>query len=152
MASPTTAAPSVERNVELLHASERIQKLTVATDSLVARDFILAEKDSILDQLEAYVTELEGDIDDVEHAAADLRTRCALLRPGTRGALAGQSSEVNALWRQHGASMTRLLKLHAARLVDIEAALAKSAGDDENEADSAGPATAALRLLDERQK
>lgn len=145
--SITPAGAAADRNVEMLRASERIQKLTVATDALVARDYILSQKDTVLDQLEAYVTELEGDLDDAEHDVVELRTRCALLRPGARRAVAGQSSEVNTLWRQHGASMARLLKLHAARLVEVEAILAASAESDDGVTgdDAACSAPAMLR-------
>lgn len=134
-------------NVELLRSSERIQKLTVAADALVARDFILSQKDDVLDQLEKYVSELEGEVEDAEGNTASLRARCALLRSGTRGATAGQSSEVNALWRQHGASLTRLLRMHSMRLVEIEMALATSADGDE-----AQPASEAALSLVDRQK
>ncbi|KPI87348.1 hypothetical protein ABL78_3536 [Leptomonas seymouri] len=124
---PVTTA---DRNAELLHASERIQKLTMATDALVAREFILSQKDEILNDLESYVTAIETEVDDAEKETASIRTRCALLRPGTRGTTAGENAEVTVLWRQHGASMARLMRQHSARLVKLEKMLASTLDDD----------------------
>ncbi|KPA81356.1 hypothetical protein ABB37_03741 [Leptomonas pyrrhocoris] len=125
--TPTTTE---HRNAELLHASERIQKLTTTTDVLVARDFVLSQKDEILNELEQYVAALEAEVCNTESVTGSIRTQCALLRPGTRGATAGENAEVTALWRQHGASMARLVRQHSARLVELENTLAVTLGDD----------------------
>lgn len=127
-------AATEDCNAERLHASERIQKLTTAADALVARDFILSQKDDIFDELERYLTVLEADVQDAEQTTADVRARCALLRPSARGPVAGEDAEVTALWRQHGASMARLMKHHAARLVELEETLSATtaaAGEDD---------------------
>lgn len=134
-------AATENHNVKVLQASERIQKLTMAANSLVARDFILSQEEEALDQLERYVEILEADVEDTEHLTAGLRARCALLQPGPRGAMAGVDAEVMALWRQHGASMARLLKLHSARLAELEDRLAVTA-DDDNDVPPALPAAA----------
>jgi uncharacterized protein YukE len=124
-------AATEDHNAALLHASERIHKLTAAADALVARDFILAEKDSVLNELERYIAVLEADVQDAESMTASVRTRCALLRPGIRGSTVGESAEVMTLWRQHGASMARLLKRHSTRLVELEEAFAAVPEDNE---------------------
>ncbi|KAK7197923.1 hypothetical protein NESM_000746800 [Novymonas esmeraldas] len=114
-------------NVGVLRASERIQKLTRAVDVLVARDFLVHEDAAILDDLEVYLASLESEVKKAETQSEELRGKCALLRPGQRRSVAGESAEVSALWCEYGESMTRLVLRHSARLVELESALAAAA-------------------------
>ncbi|KAG5490239.1 hypothetical protein JKF63_00358 [Porcisia hertigi] len=111
-------------NVTVLRASGRIQKLTQATDALIARDFVLREEEAILDDLEACIVSLEDEVREAETQTEELRKRSSLLHPGKRRAIVGENPEVSALWGKYGKSMGSLVKQHSLRLVELEKALA----------------------------
>ncbi|GET93440.1 hypothetical protein, conserved [Leishmania tarentolae] len=119
-----TVKVSEDPNIDVLLASKHIQQLTWATDALVARDFVLREEEVILDDLEAYITSLESEVRRAELQTEELRSRSALLRPGKRCAIAGENSELSALWNKYGDDMGHLVKRNAARLAMLEKALA----------------------------
>ncbi|KAG5464196.1 hypothetical protein LSCM1_00376 [Leishmania martiniquensis] len=119
----TAAEVDEDPNVEVLRVSERIQRLTRATDALIARDFVLREEEAILDDLEAYLGSLESEVKRAESQTEELRSRSSLLRPGKWRAVAGENAEVNALWNEYGETMGRLVKQHALRLAELEKAL-----------------------------
>ncbi|KAG5488766.1 hypothetical protein JIQ42_00383 [Leishmania sp. Namibia] len=128
----TTVEVDEDPNVEVLRVSNRIQRLTRATDALIARDFVLREGEVILDDLEAYLVSLESEVRRAELQTDELRSRCSLLRPGKRRAVAGENAELNALWNEYGETMGRLVRQHSLRLAELEKALAAvSARDSE---------------------
>ncbi|CBZ26204.1 conserved hypothetical protein [Leishmania mexicana MHOM/GT/2001/U1103] len=119
-----TVTVNEDPNIEVLLASKRIQKLTRATDALIARDFVLREEEAILDDLEAYIISLESEVRKAEFQTEELRSRSSLLRSGKRCAIAGENAELSALWNEYGSDMAHLVKRHSLRLAVLEKALA----------------------------
>lgn len=107
-------------NEGVLHASERIHRLTKAVDVLVAREFIVQQKEAILEDLEAYISSIETEIASLDGDMKKVRDRCALLRPDRRCARSGENEGVTAMWMEHGESMQRLYTQHAMRLMKVE--------------------------------
>lgn len=110
-------------NERVLHASERINRLTNAVDVMVAREFIVQQKEATLDDLEAYVTSIEAEVAEIESDIKKVRNRCALLRPDRRCARAGEDSGVSTMWLEYGESMQYLFAKHAAKLMELEGRL-----------------------------